>query len=42
MSKIAIYTSLVGGYDNLLQPEVVDENFDYICFSFLSDRDMRL
>lgn len=33
MSKIAIYTSLVGGYESLLQPEVIDERFDYICFS---------
>ena len=33
MSKIAIYTSLVGGYDSLLQPKVIDDDFDYICFS---------
>lgn len=31
--KKVIYTILVGGYDKLLQPLVVDEGFDYICFS---------
>lgn len=33
MNKIVIYTSLTGGYDNLPQYEVVDPNFDYICFT---------
>lgn len=28
-----IYTSLTKGYDNLLQPEVVRQDYDYICFS---------
>lgn len=32
MSRIAIYTSITGGYDRLLQPHVVDEGFDFICF----------
>lgn len=32
MEKV-IYTILVGKYDNLLQPLVIDESFDYICFS---------
>jgi hypothetical protein len=32
MRKV-IYTSIVGGYDSLRQPGVVDESFDYICFS---------
>lgn len=32
MRKV-IYTCLVGGYDRLLQPVVVDRSFDYICFS---------
>lgn len=32
MRKV-IYTSIVGDYDPLPQPEVVDEGFDYICFS---------
>ncbi len=31
--KKVIYTCIVGGYDNLLQPVVVDDSFDYICFS---------
>ena len=31
--KKVIYTILVGKYDDLLQPLVVDESFDYICFS---------
>lgn len=33
MNRKVIYTCLVGGYDNLLQPKVVDESFDYICFT---------
>lgn len=32
MRKV-IYTSIVGGYDSLRQPEVVDPSFDYVCFS---------
>ena len=32
-SRFAIYTSLVGSYESLLQPEVINEDFDYICFS---------
>lgn len=27
-----IYTSIVGGFDNLIQPKFVDDSFDYICF----------
>ena len=33
MSKYAIYTAVVGGYDEILQPEVIDDRFDYILFS---------
>jgi len=33
MNKKVIYTCIVGGYDSLMQPAVVDESFDYICFS---------
>lgn len=33
MNKKVIYTCLVGNYDALPQPEVIDESFDYICFS---------
>jgi len=32
MQKTALYTSIVGNYDNLRQPTVVDEAFDYIVF----------
>lgn len=31
--KIAVYTVLVGKYDNLQQPEYISDDFDYICFS---------
>lgn len=31
--KRVIYTCIVGGYDVLRQPKVVDGDFDYICFS---------
>lgn len=33
MGKYVIYTCLTGNYDDLKQPLVVDDNFDYICFS---------
>lgn len=33
MNKFAIYTAIVGDYDEILQPEVVDNRFDYILFS---------
>lgn len=33
MKKAVIYTSLTGGYDNLPQYEVLDADFDYICFT---------
>ena len=33
MNTKVIYTCLTGGYDDLLQPTVIDNNFDYICFS---------
>lgn len=33
MKQFAIYTAIVGKYDNVLQPEVIDERFDYILFS---------
>ncbi|MCR4859335.1 MAG: DUF616 domain-containing protein, partial [Bacteroidales bacterium] len=32
MDKIAIYTCIVGGYDELQQPRVLEEGFDFICF----------
>lgn len=33
MNTKVIYTCLTGGYDDLLQPVVIDRDFDYICFS---------
>lgn len=33
MKEFVIYTVLVGGYDDVLQPKVVDDRFDYILFS---------
>lgn len=32
MSKYVIYTCIVGGYDELLQPVVTDPDFDFVCF----------
>ena len=32
MSKIAVYTCIVGAYDALQQPVVLDAGFDFICF----------
>lgn len=33
MKRYVIYSALVGAYDDILQPKVVDERFDYILFS---------
>lgn len=33
MNKIAIYTSIFGDYDNLLEPRWNDDKVDYICFT---------
>lgn len=33
MKKFVIYTVLVGNYDDILQPVVIDDRFDYILFS---------
>lgn len=33
MNKYVIYTSLTGGYDNLIQLSCVSDEFDYICFT---------
>ena len=33
MLQKVIYTCLTGGYDTLLQPSIIDNQFDYICFS---------
>ena len=31
--KYVIYTAMVGGYDEIMQPVVIDDRFDYILFS---------
>lgn len=33
MNRFVIYTAIVGNYDEILQPKVVDERFDYVLFS---------
>lgn len=33
MKRFVIYTAIVGNYDEILQPIVVDDRFDYILFS---------
>jgi len=33
MKQFAIYTACIGGYDNVVQPEVIDKRFDYILFT---------
>lgn len=33
MKQFAIYTACIGGYDDIHQPEVVDERFDYYLFT---------
>lgn len=32
-SKIVIYTAFTGDYDNLKDPDFIDDNCDYICFT---------
>ncbi|MBU5477599.1 DUF616 domain-containing protein [Eubacterium sp. MSJ-13] len=34
--KVIVYTSITGGFDCLREPEYIDDNFKYICFT---DRD---
>ena len=33
MNRFVVYTILVGGYDDIRQPMVVDDRFDYVLFS---------
>ena len=33
MAKFVVYTVIVGGYDEVTQPSVIDERFDYVLFS---------
>lgn len=39
MKKIAIYTAVIGGYDIIRQPIVVDDRFDYYLFTDYRDAD---
>jgi GT2 family glycosyltransferase len=32
-NKIVIYTAIAGNYDSLKDPDFIDENCDYVCFS---------
>jgi len=32
-NKNAIYTCITGGYDSLITPRIISQNFDYICFT---------
>lgn len=32
-NKCVVYTAITGGYDNLVDPEYIDPDFDYICFT---------
>ena len=32
MKQRVIYTSIVGDIDSLMQPQVVDPRYDYVCF----------
>lgn len=31
--KNVIYTAITGNYDNLKEPKLISENFDYVCFT---------
>jgi len=32
-SRLVIYTAIIGNYDTLKDPEYIDENCDYVCFT---------
>lgn len=32
-AKYVIYTAMIGGYDNIKQPQVIDDRFDFVLFS---------
>lgn len=38
--KIAVYTCITDGYDNLKQPRVTEEQCDYFCLSFEQPKDL--
>lgn len=33
MCKMVVYTAIFGGYDHLKDPEFVDKNIDYVCYT---------
>ena len=33
MKKFVVYSAIIGSYDNISQPTVIDDRFDYILFS---------
>lgn len=33
MNKFAIFTACIGGYDDIMQPKIIDERFDYYLFT---------
>ena len=37
MNKKVIYTAIIGGYDELIEPEFKPDGWDFVCFS---DRDL--
>ncbi len=38
MNKKVIYTAIIGGYDELIEPEVKPDGWDFVCFT---DRDLK-
>ena len=36
-NRKVVYTSIVGGYDALIDPDVISDGFDYICFTDSAD-----
>lgn len=40
--KIAVYTALIGDYDNLYDPFIVDENYDYYCFTNIKNLNSKI
>jgi hypothetical protein len=37
LNKKVVYTTILGNYDNLKEPEIVSEGWDYICFTDRED-----
>ena len=41
MAQKVIYTVLTGGYDHLQQPEVIDPDWDFVCFGDQDGQDLK-